>query len=186
MADMPCIYDMSLISEDDDVKHDILNGKVVEILISLLSGSKTVKELSKELNVPSFSIQLYLTRLIGSNLVKVANVKVYDGKIEKSYELASSNVEILNYLKGKGSNNEDLDIELSAQHFANLTRKAVKDVSKSQEKPHKIKAYFIKADEETMTKFKKELEALFDRFQSLENLSADETYAFISVLSPYK
>jgi flagellar hook-basal body complex protein FliE len=124
--------------------------------------------------------------LICANLVRIANIKIYDGKIEKSYELASSNIEILNFLKTNGTENQEVNNELSAQHFANLTKDAIKSVSKYQEKPHKVKAYFIKADQETMKKFKKELEDLYERFQSLEDSSADDTYGFISVLSPYK
>ena len=55
-----------------------------------------------------------------------------------------------------------------------------------ENKPHKIKAYFIKSDEVTMENFKIDLEKLFEKYQDLENLDCEETYGFISVLAPYK
>lgn len=187
MADIPCIYKMDLVDEKDILKEDLLKGKAFDILLSLLSGSKTAKDISKELNVPSFSIQLYIKRLIDANLIKVKDTKVSEGKIEKTYELASTDIQIINYLK---ENYMDLDgkkdIELAAQQFSALTRDVIRNIDKYQDKPHKIKAYFIKADEEKMKEFKKELDALFLKYQELEDLSVEDTYGFIGVLAPYK
>ncbi|HBA05090.1 MAG TPA: hypothetical protein DCW51_14780 [Clostridium sp.] len=187
MSDIPCIYDISLINEEDKLKEDILNGKAFDILLILLSGSKTVKEISKELNVPSFSIQLYIQRLIEANLIKITDKKIIEGKLEKTYNLASTDVEILNYLKDNCKDNDGKEnAELSAQHFASLTRDIIININKYSDKPHKIKAFFIKADEEKMAEFKKELDELFIKYQSLENLESSDTYGFISILAPYK
>lgn len=187
MSDIPYVYDMSLIKEDDSLQEEILNGKALEVLLLLLAGSKTVREISRELSIPNFSVQLYIRRLLQFKLIKVTDTKVIDGKIERTYELASTDVEILNFLKNNCDKENDKDnIELSAQHFASLTREIIRNISKYKDKPHKIKAYFIKADEEKMLEFKKELDELFTKYQSLENLEASETYGFISVLAPYK
>ena len=187
MSDIPCIYDMSLINEQDKLKEDILNGKAFDILLILLSGAKTVKEIAKELSVPSFSVQLYIQRLIEANLIKITEVKVLEGKVEKKYELTSTDVEILNYLKNNyKSDGGKENIELSAQHFASLTREIIRNIGKYDNKPHKIKAYFIRADEAAMAEFKKELDDIFARYQGLENLEAEDTYGFISVFAPYK
>jgi predicted transcriptional regulator len=187
MADIPCIYEVALINEEDKLKKDIVNGKALDILLILLSGSRTIREISRELNIPSFSTQLYIKRLIGANFIKVMDVKVADGKVEKTYELASTDIEILNYLKNNCTSNDGKEnIELSAQHFSSLTRDVIRNIGDYKQKPHKIKAYFIKAEEETMKNFKKDLDALFEKYQSLENLEATETYSFISVLAPYK
>lgn len=187
MADFPCIYEMSLISEDDKLKEDILNGKALDILLILLSGSKTVKEIAKQLNIASFSIQLYIQRLIDAGLIKVTDEKVLEGKVEKTYDLVSTDVEILNYLKNSCKSEDGKQkIELSAQHFSSLTREIIRNIGEFGDKPHKIKAYFIKADEESMGEFKKELDELFARYQAMEKLEAPDTYGFISVLAPYK
>ncbi len=187
MADIPCIVDMSLIKEDSKLKEDILEGKSLEILLILLSGAKTVKEIARELNLPSFSVQLYITRLLEGKLIKIVDTKVVDGKIEKTYELISTDIEILNYLKNncKNANNSET-IELSAQHFASMTREIIRGIDGYRNKPHKIKVNFIKTDVKTMESFKKDLEELIAKYESLENLEASETYGFISVLSPYK
>lgn len=184
MSDIPCIQQLSMISED--LKDDLLKGKAMDILLLLLSGSKTVKEIGKELDLPSFSIQLYIKRLIEANLIKVIDVKVVDGKVEKTYELASTDVEILNYLEKNSTTTSETSIELSAQHFATMTRNVVRNIDSYKHKPHKLKAYFIKADEEAVKAFKSELDALFEKYQAIEDLDAAETYGFISVLAPYR
>jgi len=184
MADIPCIQNLAMINEN--LKDDILKGKAMDILLLLLSGSKTVKEISKELDLPSFSIQLYIKRLIESQLIKVTEVKVVEGKVEKTYELASTDVEILNYLQENSKGKEETNIELSAQHFSTMTRNIIRNIDEFKHKPHKIKAYFIKSDEESVNEFKKELDALFEKYQEMEDVDASETYGFISVLAPYK
>lgn len=187
MADIPCIYDMSMVNEQDSIKEDIVNGKALDILLLLLSGSKTVRNISKELKIPSFSVQLYIKRLINANLVKILEAKVVDGKVEKTYELASTDINILNFLEDncKSGNDKD-DIELSAQHFATITRDMIRNIGTFKEKPYKIKAYFIKAEEEKIIEFKEELNRLFEKYQALEDPNASETYGFINVLAPYK
>ncbi|WP_432403374.1 hypothetical protein [Wukongibacter sp. M2B1] len=187
MSDLPCIYDMSLVNEDSKLKQDIINGKALEVILILLSGSKTIKEISRELDIPSFSVQLYIKRLLDANLIKVIDTQVVDGKIEKTYDLASTDIEILNNLKNSYSKEDGKEnIELSAMHFASMTREMIRNINKYKDKPYKVKAYFIKADQEKMKEFKKDLEELFEKYQKLENLDAEDTYGFISVLAPYK
>lgn len=187
MSDIPCIYDMALVSEKDSIKEDIINGKALEILLSLLSGSKTIREISKELNVPSFSIKLYIRRLIDAKLIKVTNVQVIDGKLEKTYELSSTDIEILNYLKDNCNISDSKDsINLTAQHFGSLVKEMIQKLNKYENKPSKVKAHFIRANEEKIKGFQKELNELFERYESLEDLDADETYGFIGVLAPYE
>lgn len=182
MSDIPCIYEMSLVNEKDTLKQDIINGKALDILLSLLSSTKNTKDLSKELNIPSFSVQLYINRLLAAGLIQVSNVKVLDDKVEKTYELASSDIEILNYLKDNcGVDN----IDLSAQHFSSITREMVKKINDYHDKPHKIKAYFIKANQSKMEEFKQELNELFEKYQSYEDLDSKDTYGFISAFAPY-
>lgn len=187
MADMPCIVDISLINEESKLKEDILAGKSLDILLTLLSGSKTIKEVSKELKVPSFSVQLYIKRLIEANLIKIVDTKIVEGKVEKTYELASTDIEILNYLRDNCTTADNREtIELSAQHFASLTKEIIRGIDTYKSKPHKIKVNFIKTDETTMESFKKDLDELFKKYEALEDLDAPETYGFISVLAPYK
>lgn len=187
MADIPCIIDMSLINESSELKQDILAGKALDILLTLLSGSKTVKEVARELKLPSFSVQLYIKRLLEGNLIKIVDTKVVDGKIEKTYELASTDIEILNYLKDNCKTTDSSEtLELSAQHFASLTREIIRNINNYSDKPHKIKVNFIKTDVTTMESFKKDLDELFKKYEALEDVNAPETYGFISVLAPYK
>jgi predicted transcriptional regulator len=187
MADIPCIYDMSLLSEKDKLNEDIVKGKVFDILLILLSGPRTMKEIAKELNIPSFSAQLYVKRLLDANLIKITETRVVDGKVEKTFELASTDVQILNYLKNSCDQTDGRqNIEFSAQHFASLTREVIRNIGEYKERPHKIKAYFIKSDEESMRGFKKDLEDLFEKYQQLEKSDASETYGLISVFAPYK
>jgi len=187
MNDISCIYDMSMIDEKDSLKEDLIKGNALDVIISLLTGAKTVKELSRELSIPVFSVQLYINRLITANLVTIKDTSVVDGKIEKVYILASKDVEILNYLKSQNNQekNNERDIDLSAQHFSTLTRQVIKNINRYKDKTYKIKAYFIKSDEDTMKEFKNELDKLFIKYQSLEDENATETYGFISVLAPY-
>ncbi len=187
MSDLTCIYKMTMIDEKDNLKEDLLKGNALDVILSLLAGAKTVKELSRELGIPVFSIQLYINRLITANIVTVKDASIVDGKIEKVYILASKDIEILNYLRSKNNEdkNNDREIDLSAQHFSTLTRQVIKNINRYRDKTYKIKAYFIKSDEETMQVFKKELDELFAKYQSLEDENATETYGFISVLAPY-
>lgn len=186
MEDMPCIYNLSLIKENDSIKEDIVKGKTLDILVELLSGGKTIKEIAKLLKISNVQVNLYLNRLIQIKLVKVGEVKVSEGKVEKTYELATTNIQIMNYLKENSKDDEELNVELAAEHFASLTKEAVLNIKGSLKDTYKVKSFFIRADAEKIKQFKLELEELYNKFEKMENLDAKNTYEFISVLAPYE
>lgn len=176
--DVACIHSVEMIQES--FKEEFLNGKVLDVLLQLMGSSKTVKEISKALDTPPFSVQLYLKRLLENHLICIKEEMIVEGRIEKTYELATTDIEILNYIE-RNSKNKDQNIELSAQHFSTLTKNIVKNIHEYKDKPHKVKAYFIKTDSEKMSDFKQELEALFQKYQDCEDLEASETYGFICI-----
>jgi len=184
MSDLQCIYDISMISEDS--QKDFLNGKALEVLLLLLSETRTVKEISQKLSMPSFTVQLYIKRLIDANLIKVSSVVVLEGKVERKYELVSNDIDVLNRLQTEYKEGEIDQVDLSAEHFSNITRNVVKSVKENAGYPNKIKAYFIRTKEEDMKAFRDELNELFDKYQSMEDLEGDMTYGFVSVLAPYE
>lgn len=184
MQDIPCIKDLNMIPEA--LKEDILKGKAIDVLLLLLSSKKTTKEISKILNLPPFSVQLYIKRLLDGELIRISDITVVEGRVEKSYELVSTDVDILNYIQRNASASRQESLDLSAQHFSTMTRNVILGIDQIAAKPHKIKAYFIKADDTTMRAFKAELDQLFERYQSLEDLACEDTYCFLSVLAPYK
>lgn len=180
--DLPCIKDLSLVNVE--LKDDFLKGKSLEILLLLLSSKKNAKEISKTLNLPVFSVQLYLKRLLDADLVKIDECVIIDGKIEKTYTLKTKDVDILNFVKNQVVNSED-ELMISAEHFSHITKNVVLGLKGNSDKPHKMKAYFIKANSQDMKSFKRELDELFEKYQALEDLSATDTYGFLSVLAPY-
>ena len=67
-----------------------------------------------------------------------------------------------------------------------MTRNAIKNVNMTPEKPNKIKAYFMKAEEEDMREFRKEIDLLFQKYQEKEKLEAKccaESNAFLLLSS---
>ncbi|GAA0115314.1 hypothetical protein [Clostridium senegalense] len=184
MSEISCIYETTLINENE--KEDLLEGKNLEILIALLSSTKTATEISKELNIPIFSTQLYLNRLLKCNLIEICSVKVLDGKIEKKYQLRNTDIEFLKNIKIKGQNKNKLQIKLAANKFSNLTKDVIEKLSENKDHPYKIKAHFIKADKEKMEEFRIELEKLFEKFENSENKNAKDTYTFISTFALYR
>lgn len=186
MSELPCIYDMSMIQEKDALDEDILNGKALEVLISLLYSSKSAKEISDEIGSPPFTVKLYLKRLMNHNLVKKTSSHIVDGRLIEKFELASHDIDILNNLKKQGKAvNAEQKLDLSAKHFAHLTQNTIQNLKSYQDKPYKIKAYFIKAKEEDMVTFKKELDELFEKYQALEDDQSDSTYSLINVFAPF-
>ena len=187
MSDMPCIYEMNMVEENEQMEQDILAGRGLDVLFCLLDNAKTKIEIASKLQMPSYSVQLYLNRLERAGLIKESLMTICNGQVEKSYQLVSTEIEIVNYLQNTHTTAEKKrKAELSAQHFAVMTRNAIKNVNLNDEKPHKIKAYFMKAKEEDMKEFREEIDKLFEKYQALEDTSARETYSLFSVLAPYE
>lgn len=185
MSEVSCIYDMSLISEGEHLRKDIISGKALDIAISLLGEIKSVRELSMELGINRYSTQIYLNRLQLLGIVEIAEERISNGRIEKYYRLIGDSLEFINDL-GNKSDKDNVNIKLSANHFSNMTRKTIENISQYKEKPHKIKAQFIKIDDAKMEEFKKELDNLFEKFEAMEDISQKTTYALISVFAPYE
>ncbi len=188
MSDMTCIYEMNMIEENDQMEADILSGRGMDILFCLMDNVQTGKEIAAKLEMPSYSVQLYLQRLVKAGMVREDIPFVQYGQIEKRYTLISDEIEILNKIESKGLSEAEKKrkADISAQHFSVMTRNAIKNVNMDSGKPHKIKAYFMKAKKEDMEKFRKEIDELFKKYQAMEDLEAEETYSLFTVLAPYE
>lgn len=188
MSDIACIYEMNMIDENEQLEQDILSGKGMEVLFCLMEQRSTGQEIARRLEMPNYSIQLYLQRLVKAGLVKVEKTVVVNGQIEKYYGLVSDDIEIMNRLKNKALSGEERKrkAEITAQHFAMMVRNAIRNVDETENAPHKIKAYFMKAKKEDMEEFKGSVDEFFQKYKALENPDAQDTYSLFTVLAPYE
>lgn len=188
MGDIACIYEMNMVQEYEQMEQDILAGRGMDVLFCLMDNAKTKLDIAARLGMPSFSVQLYLNRLMTAGLVKEGISTIQNGQIERCYQLVSDEIEIINCLRTStmSAAEKKRKAEISAQHFAVMTRNAIKNVNMNDGKPHKIKAYFMKANEEDMKSFREEIEQLFEKYQKLEDKTATETYSLFTVLAPYE
>lgn len=188
MDDMQCIYQMNMVEEHEQMEQDILAGRGMDVLFCMLDNAKTKLEIASRLDMPSYSVQLYIERLQKAGLVREESSIVQNGQIEKCYQLVSDEVKIINMLQqGKMTEAEQKrKLDISAHHFGIMTRNAIKMANMNAEKPNKIKAYFMRAKKEDMQNFRKEIEALFEKYQKLEDKDATETYSLFTVLAPYE
>ena len=188
MSDITCIYEMNMIEENEQLESDILSGRGMELILCLMDGMANRRQIAERLGMPVYSVQLYLQRLLNAGLVKEKIQYVQNDQIEKYYELASSEIEIMNRIQGNNmdENEKRRKALLSSQHFAIMTRNAIKNVNINPEKPNKIKAYFMKARREDMEDFRKEIDLLFKKYQLKEDLDANDTYSLFTVLAPYE
>lgn len=188
MNDMPCIYKMNMVDEHEQMEQDLLSGRGMDVLFCLMNNAKTKLEIATRLGMPSFSVQLYINRLEKAGIVKEGIPKIQNGQIEKCYQLVSDEIEIINQLQTETLTEAEKQrkAEISAQHFAIMTRNAIKSVNMNDGKPHKIKAYFMNAKETDMKAFRGEIEELFEKYQKLEDKEAEETYSLFTVLAPYE
>lgn len=188
MSDITCIYEMNMIEENEQLESDILSGRGMELILCLMDGMANRRQIAERLGMPVYSVQLYLQRLLNAGLVKEKIQYVQNDQIEKYYELTSSEIEIMNRIQGNNmdENEKRRKALLSSQHFAIMTRNAIKNVNINPEKPNKIKAYFMKARREDMEEFRKEIDLLFEKYQLKEDLDANDTYSLFTVLAPYE
>lgn len=184
MSDMACIYEMNMIDENEQMENDILSGIGMDVMLCLMDGISTGREIAGRIGVPNYSVQLYLQRFVKAGLVREDKEIIQNGQIEKQYALISDEIEIMNRIRGTEIERRR-KVELSGQHFAYLTKKAIKNVNTDSSKPHKIKSYFMKAKKSDMEKFKQEIDELFEKYQALEDLDEDETYSLFTILAPY-
>ena len=179
---------MNMIEENEQLESDILSGRGMELILCLMDGMANRRQIAERLGMPVYSVQLYLQRLLNAGLVKEKIQYVQNDQVEKYYELASSEIEIMNRIQGNNmdENEKRRKALLSSQHFAIMTRNAIKNVNINPEKPNKIKAYFMKARREDMEEFRKEIDLLFKKYQLKEDLDANDTYSLFTVLAPYE
>ena len=188
MSDMACIYDMNMVKENEQMEEDLLAGRGMDVLFCLMDQLHTRRDIARRMGMPAYSVQLYLQRLVNAKLVKVESESVVNGEVEKKYYLISNEIEIMN--KIQSCNMDDAERKrkalLASQHFASMTGKAIKNVNMEPDKPNKIKSYFMKAQEEDMRKFQEEIDALFEKYQTKEDVCAKDTYSLFTVLAPYE
>ena len=188
MSDIPCIYEMNMVEEHAQIEQDILAGRGMDVLFCMMDNAKTKLEIASRLEMPSYSVHIYIERLLKAGLVREENSIVQNGQIEKCYQLASDELKIINLLGKEGMSEAERrrKAEISAQHFGIMTKNAIRNANNNDKKPNKIKAYFMQAKEEDMKKFVNEVEELFQKYQKMEDKSSKETYSLFTVLAPYE
>lgn len=188
MSDIACIYDMNMVEENKQMEDDLLAGRGMDILICLMDQLKTRREIARRMGMPAYSVQLYLQRFVNAGLVREESEVALNGEVEKKYYLISDEIEIMNRIQSSSMEDGERKRKalLSAQHFALMTRNAIKNVNMEPDKPNKIKVYFMKAKDEDMQEFRKEIDALFEKYQAKEDLEANNTYSLFTVLAPYE
>lgn len=188
MSDMACVYEMNLLEENEQIDQDILAGRGLDVLFCLMDGADKAMELAQKLGMPVYSVQLYLRRLVKAGLVRENAGSIKNGQIEKTYQLVSDEVEIINRVQADMSSEavKKRRTEIAAQHFSVMTKKAIKSAGNEADKPNKIKSYFMKAQKENMLQFRQEIENLFQKYQTMEDLQAEDTYSLFTVLAPFE
>lgn len=186
MSDMSCVYEMNMLEENEQMEKDLLSGRGMDVLFCLMDNLKTKQEISRKLGMPNYSTQLYLQRLVNAGMVREQELPSRNGVIEKEYYLVSDEIDIINRLQGNANPGSKIKTDIAAQHFAVMTKNAIRNVGQNVEKPNRIKAYFMKAKEDDMEKFREEIDQLFEKYQKLEDLEEKETYSLFTVLAPYE
>lgn len=188
MSDMACIYEMNTLEENEQLDQDFLAGRGLDVLFCLMDGADKAADIAKKLGMPIYSTQLYLKRLIKAGLINEKRERIINGQIEKSYQLASDEIEIINQIQGDTDSEaaKKRQADIAAQHFSIMVRNAIRHASEEQDKPSKAKAYFMKAQKQDMQKFREDLDHVFCKYQSLEQTQAEDTYSLFTVLAPYK
>ena len=186
MTDMACIYEMNMVQESRQVDEDLLSGRAFDILLGLLDSKQTVDTLAKKLAMPRYSLKLYLKRLVNAGIVVERSLPISEDAIEKEYELPSDRLSIINNLGKEGSKFKIArDSDISAQHFAVMAKRAIMSAAANKNDPYYIGSYFMKASDENMAKFKKEVLDLFEKYKAMEDPEQDKTYSLFTVFSPF-
>ncbi|MDD6769490.1 hypothetical protein [Inconstantimicrobium porci] len=171
--------------DEQDIKEDILKGKALDMLLLILEESRTNSELSRLLNIPLFTTQLYLSRLLKANLIKVDSTVISEGKVEKTYSLAFKDLSIFNNINLSDTDDDNYKKNLiMSQNFSSMVKQAIENAYKDEKMPNKIWAYYMKTDKSKMEAFKKDLDELIKKYKDLECENGTETYSFFTVLAP--
>lgn len=191
MSDLPCITTTNLVEEKEDIVDDLLQGRALDIVLALLSGVKCVAELAEEIDIPTFSLKLYIDRLIRANVVEVDEEKIVNGELFIYYRLISEDLEIVGKLRERAKRgnlncDEKKQQELSAYYFSMLSNKIIKSSLKHTDKPKLIQCSFIKAEQEKMEQFLEKLQLLCAEYNELQDTELTETYAFYTTFAYYE
>lgn len=183
MIDDKCVYDFDLITESwDDNEICDKNSINTKIILVLSNRPSTIREIAYSLKCSSHSIQLSIDRLIRKELVRLKENRIVAGRLENLYELTSNNIRVYN-----NKDNETIKSrsKITAINFSNLATDIINNIATNDDKPYDVRAMFIKVTEDKIIEFKKDLEELCKKYESMEELDSEEMYGFIHLLGPY-
>ena len=188
MSDIACIYEINSLEENEQLNQDFLAGRGLDVLFCLLDGVERTLDIAQKVGIPIYSVQLYLKRLIKAGLVTESVNHVQNGQIEKKYNLKSDEIEIINRIQTdeKLETVKQRQLDIAAQHFSIMVKRAIKNAAEQTEQPNKVKAYFMKAQKQDMQQFRDEIDGVFQKYQKLEDTQAEEMYSLFTVFAPYE
>lgn len=188
MGELNCIIDDELIKEKELLREDLYEGKTMEILILLLKGEKTAAEIGRSLNIPLFSVKLYIDRLLKFKLIKESERKDLENTVDNIYSLVTSKLDIIHRQKATGKKEDEnrVKCEKMAAHFSKLNSHSIKNLYKYKDSPYTIKSCFISADPQRMSQFKERLEKLIHEFEELEEENQEATFSLMVNFAPFE
>lgn len=177
MSEVNDTLQSSLIFERDDLKNDFFDNRGMDVLVSLSKGDKTIDMIARELNIPAFNVKLFIHRLMSKNIVKLSNEKVINGKLYNTYSLVSRDLNVF----GNSSNKED-EIESAVTYFSNLISDMVRNSTKDAD-VFNAKICHIKCSKDRIMEFRKDLDKLYEKYNSIEDMDEADMYGFLSVIA---
>ena len=172
-----------LITEDESMNKDIYKNKGLDILLCLLHGPQSIDIIAKEIDMPVFSVRLFIERLLRHDVIKISDKKIINGKIVKFYKLSEKDINFLS--KIDKDENEKAFIEYAAKYYSDLATNIFKNINIVEGKPGMAKAIYIKASNEQIKEFIKDLNELFEKYNNIEDVSEENIYAYLGMVSSY-
>lgn len=179
-------YDIDLINEEDssstDEKVYIVNTKII---LHLLSKPASTKALIEATGTSSHLTLLCIDRLLKNNVIRVNSTSINNGVLENSYELVSTDFNIISkYVKYKDSK-KDIAKEITANNIIELGRTIINNSFENPDLPNVIKGTFIKINPNEVKNFIEEVNELIKKYENMEDLTVKEVFGFINVLGIY-
>ncbi len=154
---------------------DIFEKNIFNVMFSIFNDYKSVDAICHETNIPKLNLQQILN-LLDENKLIITNFDVDSNNMLKKMYKLQEDLDIID--DGKFSN-----IIETINYFSNIIKALINNIYKDEFGI--ANNIIIKCDKDTVEEFLKDYNKLLDKFESIEDKSSDETYAFVSAVGKF-
>jgi len=163
-----------VIKNNLEIEDIFMNESGLRVCMCIYNKYKTIEMIAYDTKLPSLKIKFLINKFMTINIIEVNEKLNASGVVEKYYKVLPQRIKLVN-------DEDSFDAIAATSFFSEEIGRVMCSIGTNNGAGY-ARITSIKTKTEDAAEFIKEIEALVERYSTIENSESDDVYSFVSVL----